>query len=148
MTDQWNDRDFPVLKAAVHAIDHDVNATGMRLTDLATAAGVSEDDTFLALRALESAGLLDVRWSMPARAARVHRASGEARRLTGAWPTPETALDRIITALEDIADNTEAEEDTRRRARKILDNLAGAGRQIGISVAAAAITGQLPGAGA
>ncbi|MCW2792874.1 MAG: hypothetical protein JWO76_1972 [Nocardioides sp.] len=62
----------------------------------------------------------------------------------GRWPTPETALNRMITALEAIAENTD-DEDTRTRARKVLNGLTGAGRAIGISVAAAAITGQIPG---
>ena len=50
----------------------------------------------------------------------------------------------MITALEAIADNTD-DEDTRTRARKILDSLTGAGKTIGISVATAALTGQIPG---
>lgn len=51
----------------------------------------------------------------------------------------------MIAALEAIAENTDVDDDTRGRARKILEGVTGAGRQIGISVAAAVITGQLPG---
>ena len=62
----------------------------------------------------------------------------------GAWPTPETAYDRMVAALEELAENA-GDEDTRGRARRFLDGLTGAGKTIGISVATAAITGQLPG---
>ena len=70
--------------------------------------------------------------------------SGEALRQVGMWPTAETAFDRMITALQAIAVNTE-DDDTRTRARKILDGLTCAGKSIGLSVATAAITGQIPG---
>ena len=63
---------------------------------------------------------------------------------TGVWPTPETALDRMVAALEAIVENTD-DDDTRSRARRVLDGLTGAGKQIGISVATAAITGQIAG---
>lgn len=146
MSDQWNNRDLPVLVASVRGVD--VDFSGIRIHEIASETGLSDETVMLALRALESDGLVEVRWAMPARAARVVRVSGEARRRVGVWPTAETALDRMVAALEAIAQNTDADEDTRSRARKILEGLSGAGRQIGISVAAAAITGQLPGAGA
>lgn len=148
MTDRWYDEHLPVLVAAVEGVDTDNDFGGIRLHDIAYQTDLSEEQVMRALRALESDGLVEVRWVMPARAGRVTRVSGEARRLVGVWPTPDTALDRMIQALEAIADNTEADDDTRTRARKILYNLAGAGRQIGIGVATAMATGQIPGAGA
>jgi len=70
--------------------------------------------------------------------------SGEALRQVGIWPTAETAFDRMISSFFAVAANTE-NDDTRARARKILDGLTGAGKTIGLSVATAAITGQIPG---
>ena len=52
----------------------------------------------------------------------------------------------MIAALEAIADNTDEDEDTHRaRARKALDALTGAGKHIGLAVATAYATGQIPG---
>lgn len=84
-----------------------------------------------------------MRWVMPAHAGRVKRVSAEARQLVGLWPTPETALDRMIAALDAIAEHTD-DEDTRTRARKVIDGLTGAGRQIGIAAATAVVTGHIP----
>ncbi|MDN4175619.1 hypothetical protein QWY28_21840 [Nocardioides sp. SOB77] len=58
--------------------------------------------------------------------------------------TAETALDRMIAALEAIAADTD-DEDTRTRARKVIDGLSSAARLICLSVATTMATGQLPG---
>lgn len=147
MTDIWNEEHLPVLDAAVHGVDADTQLSGIRIHDIAATTGLTDDQVMRALRALESDALVEVRWAMPARAGRVVRVSGEARRIVGVWPTPGDAFARMIKALEAIAENTD-DEDTRTRAKKILDGMTGAGRQIGISVATAVVTGQLPGAGA
>lgn len=68
MSDQWNNRDLPVLVAAVHGVDTDVNGGGVRLHDIASETRLTDDEVILALRALESDGLVEVRWLMPARA--------------------------------------------------------------------------------
>ena len=69
--------------------------------------------------------------------------SERALRETRAWPTPESALDRMIDALEVIAASAEHDEDTRSWARKSIDVMRRASGQIGISVASAVITGQI-----
>lgn len=145
MSDQWSSRDLPVLDAAVRGVDTDVAGGGIRLHEIASRTRLSEDEVFLALRALASDDLVEVHWMSPRRAVRVIDVSGDARRVVGVWPTPEIALQRMIRALEAIVENTETDEDTRSRARKILEGIAGAGRQLGIGVAAAAIGGQIPG---
>lgn len=64
------------------------------------------------------------------------------RRAVGLWPT---ALDRIVAQLEAIANDAQEDDDTRSRARRILDGFTGAGREIGLAVAAAVLTGQVTG---
>ena len=59
-----------------------------------------------------------------------------------AWPSPETALDRMIRALDAIADNTD-DEDTRSNARRTADWLRRSVNTVGLSVAGAVISGQL-----
>lgn len=74
VADTWNAVDLPVLREAVRLCDEDLDGGGARLGEIAQAAGISEDDTFRALRRLASDGLLDVAWMNPARAARVRGA--------------------------------------------------------------------------
>lgn len=143
LPDTWNSRDFPVLLEAARRIDAEIGA-GVRFADIAQATGLSEDDVVIAARALDDAGLVELRLLMPAKAGRIVRITARARQLVGHWPTEQTALDRIIAALEAIASNTD-DEDTRSNARKFADFLRTSANTVGLSVAAAAITGQLPG---
>lgn len=103
--------------------------------------GLDSTQVEIAVNALESAGLVDAAY-FGGGVQHVKRVSGDARRAVQSWPTPETGVDRLIAALEDIADNSE-DEDQRTRARKALDALTGAGKQIAVSVTSAVITGQI-----
>ncbi len=62
----------------------------------------------------------------------------------GAWPTPETALDRMLAALDKIAQNTD-DSGTRTNAQRTAAWLRSSAT-VGLTVASAMITGQLPGA--
>jgi hypothetical protein len=143
LDDTWNNRDYPVLREAARGAERNAPEIGPDLHDIAEATGLSIEAVDTAARALEGAGLIQLGWSMGIGNATVEEISPEARRLVGLWPTPETALDRMVAALEAIAANTD-DEDTRTRAWKALDAISGAGRSIGIAVASAAITGQIP----
>jgi predicted ArsR family transcriptional regulator len=139
--DLWTTRDFPILRAYV-----ELDAEGedlLNATDhVAEQLGIPLDELERSLEKLSQAGYIETGATFGGPYVTAIRERG--LREVGAWPTPETALDRMIAALEAIADNTD-DEDTRTRARKILDGLGGAGRQIGISVVGAAIGGQIPG---
>lgn len=139
----WNDRDLPVLTSVVRRID----ATGdnVHLADVQGDTWLSEDDVVRAGTNLKRAGLVKVVDAAGFPVIRFVNFSDDALWIVGLWPTAETALDRMNAALQAIAENTEADEDTRTRARKVLDGLTGGAKSIGLSVAAAAITGQLPG---
>ena len=142
LADTWTARDLPVLRAVVETLE--AGSGSIPSADkIAAATGLTTEDVNRAARNLERAGLVELlgTWGGPSHFNNFH---GRAPELVGMWPTPETALDRMIAALEAIAENTD-DEDTRTRARKILDGLTGASKTIGLSVAAAAITGQLPG---
>jgi DNA-binding Lrp family transcriptional regulator len=143
LQDTWTSRDLPVLREAARLLD---SATGWaRFSQLADATRLSLAEVEAAVSALESDGYITARRVWPREASRVGSLSAEARRQVGLWPTPESALDRMIAALEAIAANVDEDEDTRSRARKILDGLTGAGREVGIAVVGAAISGQIPG---
>jgi hypothetical protein len=145
LTPTWPWREFPVLRETARIIDADTEGAGARFADVSDATGLSADDVLRAAHALDDGGFVELRM-MTHNAGKFVGITAAARREVGLWPSPENALDRMIAALEAIATNTD-DEDTRTRARKILDGLTGAGKTIGLTVAAAAITGQIPGAG-
>ncbi|WP_020387712.1 hypothetical protein [Kribbella catacumbae] len=65
--------------------------------------------------------------------------TGHARRVVGAWPTPESLADRIIAALNDAADN-EPDEAKKGKLRRAAEAVAGVGRDILTDVTAQVIT--------
>lgn len=144
LPDTWSNRDLPVLRQIVRMVDHDP-IVGGPLGDIATETGLDVDDVYRAAKALEYDGLIRLtEYASPPQFHRADRVTGDARRLAGQWPTPETGLDRIIAALDAIAANTD-DEDTRTKARKFADFLRTSAATVGLSVATAVITGQLPG---
>jgi hypothetical protein len=70
-----------------------------------------------ALKALEAAGLIEMRWMMPAHTGRLTELSADARRLVGLWPTPRTSFDRLLAALEREADAGRLRRPGKRRSR-------------------------------
>jgi hypothetical protein len=143
--DPWTRRDLPVLKAIVDQCE--AGKHPVRATDVAQSLDLPVDQVRRAVTLLGRDGYL----MLPTNAPRAGSHAGEfinditpnAMRAVDLWPTPDTAFDRMIAALEAIAEHTD-DEDTRTRTRKILDGFAGAGKTIGLGVATAAITGQLP----
>jgi DNA-binding MarR family transcriptional regulator len=147
LEDVWNARDLPVLMAIARHLDQNPG-TALPVKDLVEHLDMGPDDITRAVVALSDAGYIetivhDRRLASAGRQInRVKRISPEARRIVGLWPSPETALDRMIAALEELAAKSESDE-TRGKAQKLLDGFAEAGRQIGVGVARAAITGSM-----
>lgn len=142
--ERWHSRDLPVLRALVRQFD------GQRGIIVTAKAIVDE----VGLDAVEATAAVNnlVRGSYVVTANvwtnddfMVTDVTDRALYATQVWPTPQTGLDRMIAALETIADNTDEDDDTRTRARKALDALTGAGKHIGLAVATAYATGQVPG---
>lgn len=104
LPDTWQNRDLPVLRAAVKLLDeHDT----VEIEELAEATGMSEADVIRALRNLFRASLLDPPRNLDRHVAAevgiVVDASERAMRTVGMWPTPESALERMTRALEALA---------------------------------------------
>lgn len=146
LDDTWGWREYPVLLEAVRGADADPYI-GIRLDEIARITGLNIDDVQRATRALEDANLIATHGVSPVSHSRINRVAPEARQLTGAWPTPQNTLDRMVDALEAIASNTDADDDTRSRARKALDAVRGGTRDVLIASLATAISGQVPGVG-
>lgn len=141
LPDIWHARDLPILRESARLLEEAPFGQGVRIRALAEAAGLEIDPAMRAVRALEDAGLLTVRWTMPASGARVSTVSPRAKHLVGHWPSEEVALDRIVQALERIADN--ADNPANQEAAQALDAFQRAGHAFQ-SVAEAALTGEMP----
>lgn len=143
LPDVWHDRDLPVLREVCRIKDRQRGAVDLK--PVAETLGLSSEQVTAAALNLERGGHVELMRGMGSTGVtHVKDVTGQALREVGLWPSPDTALDRMIAALQSIAENADNDEDTRTRARKILDGFAGAGRDIGIAVAAAGLTGQLP----
>ena len=68
--------------------------------------------------------------------------TGHARRAVGAWPTPESLADRLVSALDEAA---EREPDPERKGwlRKSAAYLGSAGRDLAVEIGATAINRQM-----
>jgi hypothetical protein len=146
LDDTWASRDLPVLKAIAARLDQSPGRP-LFIDDLraAVADQMSADDVTRAVTALHDAQIIEAGYS-PRRGGvsnigGVRSISGEGRRLVGMWPTPETALDRMLAALEQI-EATSDDPDERSRAARFRDGLLGAGRDLAVEVIAATITRQ------
>lgn len=106
----WEDRDLPVLKAAVEAYDADPYKS-VRVGQLVATTGLTEQVVRQALDALEGDHLIDfeVEGGQPEIVNRVH---GEARRRIGQWPAQADLL-KVLTEL--VEKETEPEKKTRLR---------------------------------
>jgi hypothetical protein len=142
--DRWNRVDLPVLRELAKAAESDTDTA--LVDEIAERLQIRPRDVMRSYDTLKHTGFVDATFT--------HDAGGEffgiqlserALRATELWPTPDSALDRMIAAIEAIAANTGEDADTRTRAQKLLESLRGAGREIGISVVTAALTGQIPG---
>lgn len=149
LDDTWACRDLPVLVEVAGIAD---KLDTVQPSRVAAATGLDDHDVLAAIQALVHAGYLHENrsklglngsgdiyvvmpgWLIP---------SERGRRAVGLWPSEETALDRMVEKLRAIAEDAEADEETRSRARRILDNILAGGREIGLAVASAMITGQV-----
>jgi hypothetical protein len=146
LPDKWNSRDLPVLRRVVQHFEEGDNGTFIDSGDIATDLALDPKQVSLALNNLERGGYVSLGGGFGA-GGFVERISGTALVASGSWPTPESALDRIIAALEAIAANTDATAEDRTKAQRFATWLKSSATTVGIGVATAAITGQMPGAG-
>jgi DNA-binding PadR family transcriptional regulator len=141
--DTWHARELPILRLLV--AEFEAGAWRVEARSIAEKLDFTSDRVELALRYLESDGLVEQppRESRRASGVQIQRVTAAGLRRAGAWPTEQTALDRMLASLEAIAANTEAPDDDRSRARRILSELTGDGRNLGLAVVTAIVTGQV-----
>jgi hypothetical protein len=136
----WESRDLPVLQAVVQL--YEVNGRDVRAEQIEEALGLPRETVQAALRALKHSDvpyLTNVYEVAEGYIWHAGAPTGHARRLVGAWPTPETLADRVITALNDAADN-EPDEAKKGKLRRGAEAVAGVGRDVLTDVMAQVIT--------
>ena len=144
MDDTWGSRDYPVLEAAVGLVDARA-PEWVRVSEIATEAGLDEDDVVRALTALhplfvgemaEYAGGGVGQWT-------IDSVTSEARQLVGQWPSPEALIDQLAGALRAAADH-EPDAQERGRLRQLAGALTGGLRDLALAVAAEVLGRHFP----
>jgi hypothetical protein len=131
--DTWAGRDLPVLDATVSLLEYSYMVT---VSDIADRTGLGLSDVARALEALNPA-YVDFRKTETGGDPRfwyVLKATPQARRQVGQWPTPETLIARLAEGFSAAADR-EADPDRKSlltySARLLGDTL----REVSIEVA-------------
>ena len=96
LADTWFTRDLPVLRAIVRLIDEPPHGSAPYLGAVAPASGLPKPQVVSAANALATAGYVEVLTNHAGEIVRFTAVSGEARRLTGLWPTPQSEWDRLV----------------------------------------------------
>ena len=129
--DTWNNRDLPVLKAAVDIYDRAGRAIKPR--EIERECGLDEETVQRALRALNREPYFEkVTESFGGGIMLVGAPTADALRAAGQWPTPEAQLERMIAALEAAADDEGRDDAERSRFRQAILTLRGAAYQVAI----------------
>lgn len=131
--DSWNERHLPVLLSAVARFEAGEDVHGSHIAD---DTELTQDVVDRTARELRSMGYLDVRFS--SEGFWVEELSIEARRIAGAWPTPESFAERLIAAVEQGLAAAKT-DDERSRWRKLLDGLTSAGRDVVVNASGSAL---------
>jgi len=144
LPDTWASRDLPFLLECVRRIASEEYGS-VDPSRLALEMGMSEADGQLAVRALLEADPPYLSTALPGdgRIMSVRGITERARRTVGVWPTGDTAVQRLVAALEEAAGDETEDQDTRGAAAKAASALKGAAGKIAIGVMTAVITGQV-----
>lgn len=136
LPDTWYPRELPVLRTVIRLLDEPGALASA--SDVEEATGLPANEVQAALRALASDGLIsDTTADASGEILWLAAASGDARRLSGQWPSPDTVADRLLATLEDLAEHgTDPVE--KAKARRALDALGSFSRDLLVSVAGAA----------
>jgi len=134
LEDVWTTRDRPVLVEVVRRFDEQEQPVGM--AGVAEATGLKLEDVERAGRNLNRAGLaIADDWHFMG-------ISAEALRIAGLWPDAGDAFDRLVWSLEQRI--AEAPPEEKGKLRRLLDGVVGVGRDVGVEVLGAALTGRIP----
>jgi DNA-binding PadR family transcriptional regulator len=132
--DYWATRDLPVLTSIVRRVE----ATGVaNKSDIQSDTGLDDSTLDRSIRALQEDGYCETYFEGGGNFG-VMSITGRARRTVGAWPSPESLVERLTTALrQQLADAPTEEQKT--RVRKALEIVTGVTREVLVNAAGSAL---------
>lgn len=144
LPDQWYSRDLLVLRDIAQALAV-VPTARVDVLDLADRLGLDVVTVSAITGTLRDAGFIDgiEVGELPGLAAVTHLTPA-GRREVGLWPSPETAADRLMAALEQAIERA-PDGEQKTRLQKIRDGFLSAGREFLVDVASGVLTGQITG---
>ena len=131
MLDLWTRFDLPVLTLLVERLEVE---GAHRVNTPLTLEGLTEAQVQAALRRLEAGGFIDGVASDASYPIIITSVTERALRAVGAWPTAEEFVDRLLASLTRLAEEAPTPEE-RSRARRVLDGVAGVGRDVLVNAA-------------
>ena len=137
LPDVWTTRDLPMLREVTRRIDAGEHAP--LVEDLAAAAGLTEEDGYRAAAALVRRGFIEGVGAAELPIIRVTEVSGQAYLVTGLHPDGADALSRLVSALQQAAEQS-GDEETAGRLRRAADSMLSLGRDVGAGVLTAVLT--------
>ncbi|TFV49535.1 hypothetical protein [Blastococcus sp. TF02A-35] len=143
LPDTWYSRDLLVLREVARAFGDDPTTTRVDVRAVATALDMDEAAVAAIGETLIDAGFAEGRgtdWGL----AFFSKVTAAGRREVGQWPSPDTAADRLMAALEAAVANAPTEE-AKSRAKRILEGFRSASRDFIVDVASGVVTGQISG---
>jgi predicted transcriptional regulator len=133
VADTWANRDLPVLKAIVKIFELD--GAPISVTAICHQARLDKDTVQRAIQALYAEPYLQREGRMTAANGGVVYAgapTGDALRAVGNWPTPESLIDRLASALEKAGDDNDRPTEERSKLRNLALGMRGFGYQVAI----------------
>ncbi|MCW2583614.1 MAG: hypothetical protein JWQ53_2404 [Klenkia sp.] len=143
LSDSWFTRDLPVLRAVARLVDSPEHGGAPYLGQVVPASGLPRPQVVAAIRGLVDTGYVAALTNHAGDVVRITGISGEARRLTGLWPTPQTEWTRLTEQVTARATNA-ATDVERARWQALADATAAVGPDAGALLMSALIGGYVP----
>lgn len=139
LADTWYARDFLILREVARRIEA---GESLQTSDIAETLGIDPRVAGKAGSRLKEDGFVKGGEAMGRGVIRFIDVTARGRREVGQWPSPDTAADRLMAALEQAIDRA-PEGEQKTRLQKIRDGFLGAGRDLIVDIASGVITGQI-----
>lgn len=143
LPDVWFTRDLPVLRACARLVDSPEHGGAPYLGQLVPASGLPRAEVVAAVRGLVDTGYVAALTNHAGDVVRVTGVSGEARRVTGLWPTPQSEWERLTEQVTVRAANA-ATDVERERWQRLAEAAAAVGPDSGALLMSALIGGYVP----
>lgn len=138
LPETWATRDLPILREALLALDMGEEAD---LEAIRTRLGMTATEIRIGVEALANANPPYLEWTIgngwngERSPGSIDRVFERARRELGTWPTPDSFVTELATALRQAAD-AEPEPEKKNKLQATADALLSFGRDVAVLVAA------------